>query len=77
MSFEFFGILNMTENYSASLKNYMNYLKVAINTAERGITLKKSFQKSVRDKQRKNVVKRNQTSLKNSHQANKKRESIV
>lgn len=69
MFFEFFGILNMTENYSESLRNYMNDLKVAINTAERGITLKKSLKISPGQTEKKIVVKRNQTSLKNSHQS--------
>ena len=44
-----FGIHDLTEYCSVSLKSIVNSLKVVNDTAERGIALIKKFNKSVRE----------------------------
>lgn len=56
--FELFGIHDVTEYCSDSLRSHVNALKVVNDTAERGIALIKKFNESVRDEQQKQFLLR-------------------
>ena len=56
--FELFGIHDVTEYCSDSLRSHVNTLKVVNDTAEKGIALIKKFKESVRDEQQKQFLLR-------------------
>ncbi|CAH1115349.1 unnamed protein product [Psylliodes chrysocephalus] len=69
--FELFGIHNVTEYCSDSLRSQVDALEVVNDTAERGIALIKKFNESVRDEQQKQFLLRVvEYHKKNNHQAN-------
>lgn len=58
MFFELFGIHDVTEYCSDSLRSHVNALKFVNDTAERGIALIKKYNESVRAEQQKQFLLR-------------------